>query len=286
VRTSRLASRILGSTRVRAVWSRLRAAPALGPVLHGIAQRVLPPGPVWVVVQGGPLRVRQFLCDPRFHMGYIRGDHEPWVVEWLSQRLQRGGTFVDVGAHLGYFTLIAADIVGPKGRVIAFEPDPRNAAILEANVTAAGQGDRVEIVRAAVGAEDGVTPFLMDRDYSSRVPAEGEAPRAAAVMQRALDGLDLDPGTVIKVDAEGAELHVLLGARRHLGEKRGTWIIEVHEPALEEAVLATLRQCGYAPEAYAPAHPVYADYRRRYVLARSVPPFPQQRHAATPRVRS
>jgi len=268
VRTCGLASRILGSLKVRAVWNRLRAVPALGPILHGLAQRVLPPGPVWVVVQGGPLRGRKFLCDPRFHMGYIRGDHEPWMVEWISQLLQRGGTFVDIGAHLGYFTLIAADIVGPKGRVIAFEPDPRNAAILEANVAAAGKAGSVEIVRAAVGAEDGTVPFLIDHDYCSRVLAEGEAPGTAIVIQRALDGLDLNPGTVIKVDTEGAELHVLLGARRLLEEKRATWIIEVHGASLEQAVLITLRQHGYAPEVCSPTHPVYADYRQRYVIAK------------------
>jgi len=200
-------------------------------------------------------------------MGYIRGDYEPWVVEWLSQRLQRGGTFVDVGAHLGYFTLIAANIVGPKGRVIAFEPDPRNAALLAANVSSAGKDATVEIVRAALGAKDGTTPFQIGHDYCSRVPAEAQASGTAAVRQVALDSFDIPPGAVIKVDVEGHEIDVLLGARSHLDQRRATWIIEVHGPSLERAVLTTLRQYGYAPELYAPAHPVYADYRQRYVVA-------------------
>jgi FkbM family methyltransferase len=196
-------------------------------------------------------------------MGYVRGDHEPWMVEWFSRFLRPGGTFVDVGAHLGYFTLIAAEIVGPKGCVIAFEPDPRNAAILEANVVAAGKRGLVEIVRAAVGAEGGLTSFLIDHDYCSRVAAEAQA----SVEQVPLDSYDIPPEAVIKVDVEGHEIDVLLGARSHLEQRRATWIIEVHGSSLEEAVVAILRQYGYTPEVHAPVHPVYADYRQRYVVA-------------------
>ena len=269
MRTSNLVSRVLGSLKVRGIWNHLRAVPLLGSVLHYLARRILPPGPVWVVIQGGPLRGKRFLCDPRFHLGYIRGDHEPWMVEWLKNFLYPGGTFVDVGAHIGYFTLIAADIVGPKGRVIAFEPAPRNASILMANVNSAGKGDMVEIVRAAVGAKSGTILFqvVSGQDYCSRIAAEGECSETIVVVQCTLNEFDLPQGTVIKVDVEGAEVDVLQGATNHLEDKKTTWIIEAHRPDLEQTILTILRQYGYCPEVHAPVHPAYADYRQHYVLA-------------------
>lgn len=267
MRSSNLASGILGSLALRTGWSRLRAVPAVGTLLHQVARAVLPPGPTWVVVQGGPLRGRRFLCDPRYHTGYIRGDHEPWMVRWITTFLRPGATFVDVGAHFGYFTLIAADIVGPEGRVIAFEPDPRNADILEANAAATGTGTWVEVVRRAVGAEDTSTAFMFGHDVLSRVPASRQAPEAGSIRQVCLDDYNLSTGAVIKVDVEGAEMGVLLGSRSHLAAKRTTWIIEIHGSDLEEAVLSHLRSYGYEPRVYAPVHPAYADYRQRYIVA-------------------
>jgi FkbM family methyltransferase len=190
------------------------------------------------------------------------------MVEWLKNFLYPGGTFVDVGAHIGYFTLIAADIVGPKGRVIAFEPDPRNASILTANVNSAGKDDMVKIVRAAVGAKSGTILFQRsDPDYRSQIAAEGGCSETIVVVQCTLNEFDLPQGTVIKVDVEGAEVDVLQGATNYLESKKTTWIIETHGPELEQTVLTILRQYGYYPEVHAPVHPAYADYRQRYVLA-------------------
>jgi FkbM family methyltransferase len=189
------------------------------------------------------------------------------MVEWLKNFLYPGGTFVDVGAHIGYFTLIAADIVGPKGRVIAFEPDPRNASILTANVNSAGKDDMVKIVRAAVGAKSGTILFQSGHDYCSRIAAEGERSETIVVVQRTLNEFDLPQGTVIKVDVEGAEVDVLQGATNHLEDKKTTWIIEAHRSDLEQTILTILRQYGYCPEVHAPVHPAYADYRQHYVLA-------------------
>lgn len=267
MRTSNLVSRVLGSLKVRGIWNHLRAVPFLGSVLHYLAQRILPPGPVWVVIQGGPLRGKRFLCDPRFHWVYIRGDYEPWMVEWLKNFLYPGGTFVDVGAHIGYFTLIAADIVGPKGHVIAFEPDPRNASILTANVNSAGKDDMVKIVRAAVGAKSGTILFQSGHDYCSRIAAEGECSETIVVVQRTLNEFDLPQGTVIKVDVEGAEVDVLQGATNHLEDKKTTWIIEAHGSDLEQTIITILRQYGYYPEVHAPVHPALCGHRQRYVLA-------------------
>jgi len=157
--------------------------------------------------------------------------------------------------------------VGPKGRIIAFEPDPQNASILAANVASAGKENVIEIVRAAVGAKDGTTLFQTGHDYCSRISAEESFQGLQVVVQCALNGFDLPQGTVIKVDVEGAEADVLQGATNHLKGRRTTWIIEVHGADLERVVLTTLCRYGYHPKVYAPVHPVYADYSQRYILA-------------------
>lgn len=63
------------------------------------------------------------LCDPRYELGYVRGDYEPWTAGFLRHHPSRGMIFLDVGAHAGYWSLLAARLVGPTGRVFAFEPD-------------------------------------------------------------------------------------------------------------------------------------------------------------------
>lgn len=65
---------------------------------------------------------------------YEHGVHEPRETDFLAKALQPGMTFIDIGAHVGYYTLLGAAAVGKEGKVIAFEPEPYNLEILTKNV--------------------------------------------------------------------------------------------------------------------------------------------------------
>lgn len=178
--------------------------------------------------------------------------------------LPRGGTFVDVGANWGYFTLVAAHAVGPRGRVVALEPDPRMAAELRGNVARNGIGHATVMETAASEAAgravlSGYAEADRNRGVSSLVaPPAGNA-RSFAVRTAALDDLMDELGIhradLVKIDVEGAEELVLRGMARGLAAGRYRQVLmELHptqhpDPArLGTTIYETMHAAGYAGE--------------------------------------
>jgi FkbM family methyltransferase len=172
-----------------------------------------------------------------------RGVWEPAVVRELTRTLRPGDVFFDLGAYVGPFTLLASRIVGPGGRVVAFEPDPRTRAVLERNVAANG-ATNVVVVPCAVGDRAGVVRFLASGDSVGRVGESGDV----EVEQVTLDGYCDDHGvapTVMKVDIEGGEAAALDGSMTVA--RLRTLVLEIHEPQLREQGIdptAFLRRLG------------------------------------------
>jgi FkbM family methyltransferase len=143
----------------------------------------------------------------------LDGYWEMWLTEALAEVLRPGMVAVDIGANLGYFTVLMADLVGPEGVVHAFEPNPPIAERLAKTVYLNGYLGNTRLYRDPLGAEDGRAVVLA-------VP-EGE-PGGAHVADPAHEGLaltarrfdshpDLLRADVIKIDAEGAELDIWRG---------------------------------------------------------------------------
>ncbi|MDQ3675187.1 MAG: FkbM family methyltransferase, partial [Actinomycetota bacterium] len=168
--------------------------------------------------------------------GVIRGLHEPQVQEALRRCLPRGGTFVDVGAHVGYLTLIAARLVGPSGSAVAVEPVPANANAIRRNAALNGFAN-VRVIEAAAAARSGEAELITVADTLwTRLASVGEHPlecRRSSVRTVALDDL-LESGElaavpdVVKIDVEGAEIDVVEGMRGLLARGRTTVICELH----------------------------------------------------------
>lgn len=74
-------------------------------------------------VPHGLNRGLEMLVDPRAELGYLRGDHEPWIQDLLADWLPPGAVFLDVGSHVGFFTMAASRLLGCDRTVIAVEPD-------------------------------------------------------------------------------------------------------------------------------------------------------------------
>lgn len=154
--------------------------------------------------------------------------HESGEVETAIMSLIRpGSVFLDVGAHVGHYTLRAARIAD---RVLAVEANPRTAERLRENI-ALNALDNVTVFEVA--AWDTVTtlhlerPNKQDRDGSTRVlPGPGQDQVQACPLDEVLTGLDrLD---VIKLDVEGADLHALWGMRGIIAKHRPVMYIEDH----------------------------------------------------------
>jgi FkbM family methyltransferase len=157
------------------------------------------------------------------------------VQEALRRTLPAGGVLYDVGANLGFFTLLGARIAGEAGRVIAFEPVAANAALVADAARRNGMGARVEVREAAISAQPGRAPFLVVDDSGwSHLAARGQHPRTVAEVEVdvvTLDGLvdaGAPPPDVIKLDVEGSEIDVLRGGERLLRDHRPVLICELH----------------------------------------------------------
>lgn len=119
-----LALRVASFPSIRKFYMLLRKQPLLGGLLRRGVQVLIPPeSTVWIKVTQGPVRGLWFKVNPRFEIGYLLGKPEEPVLNALLGLLSQGGCFYDVGAHIGFYALLAARI---GCRVYAFEPDPLN----------------------------------------------------------------------------------------------------------------------------------------------------------------
>lgn len=176
---------------------------------------------------------------------YVSGRMEERVQQTVVEVLASGDVFFDVGANVGFYTLLAARLVRAEGRVVAFEPNPANVKGLRNNVTANGFSN-VTVVAKAASAKSGEGMLAAEVPFQSVVVASGTDPgaRAIAIDLVALDDFvsehpELSP-SLVKIDAEGHELKVIAGLRTTLETRRPKLIVEMHgtNPEVAAALLA------------------------------------------------
>jgi FkbM family methyltransferase len=203
----------------------------------------------------------------------------------LTAELRPGATFFDIGANVGYVTLIAARLVGPSGRVVAFEPVPENVAAIRENLALNGI-DWVEVHETAVARQRGRAALIIsDVSAFSRL-ASVNVPTGARetieVQVISIDEFMASPGApapdVIKIDVEGAELEVLEGMRETLAAHRPVLLCEVHDCNSE--YVALVDALGYVPVNLDADVPIEQGNRNTHTLARPRADSAQQAGAA------
>ncbi len=192
---------------------------------------------------------------------FLEGVWDPALTGFIDKTLRPGDVFVDVGAHVGYFTLLASSRVGPAGRVLSIEPNPFALEQLERNVERS-QLQNVLVKHTACGELDRVVQLYLHTESNSSMASlyTGSAAGTVAVEVRCttLDQLcvehSLERVKLVKIDVEGAELSVLHGMKRLMREARPSIVVELHPQLLEEVgtpmpmVLALLKECDYSLE--------------------------------------
>jgi FkbM family methyltransferase len=183
-------------------------------------------------------RLRVNLGDWLGRHVFVTGDYEPPTARLIAALLRPGDFFVDVGANIGYFTLLAARCVGPAGRVIAFEPSPRTREELAGNIALNAASNVLIGAEALSDCEGEATFYEGPEDHCgiSSLRSIRDATRLVRVRTARLDDL-LTPGRrvgLVKIDVEGAEARVVEGMIGRLESDRPDLIIEVTDGYLRE----------------------------------------------------
>jgi FkbM family methyltransferase len=194
--------------------------------------------------------------DPRYENDYVRGIYEPTLQTLLTHHLHLGGVLYDVGAHIGFFSLLAARLVGEFGSVYAFEADPENVRRIEQHISRAGF-TQTQVVPMAAWAHSGSLHFQRASEFSSRnrgsvVGTDGAVNTGEIIEVKAiaLDEFSANhrPPTLIKIDVEGGEREVLLGAEHVLNGDRPVLICEVHNHGACDFIGPYLAKMRYSLE--------------------------------------
>lgn len=210
--------------------------------LRPIVNRVMPECLTVVEVRSGPNAGCSLEIDPQREKYYWSGNHEPNVQRALIDVLRPGMTMWDIGAHIGFMSILAARLVGDQGRVHSFEPLPENRSRLQKSIEL-NKLSNVEVHPEAISRTEG-TAVLRAHESSlmwslgdgvSQDPGLKVSCTTIAAMTRLLGVPD-----VIKVDAEGHELEILRGAVEILGKQPTRLIVEFTNDQLRTEAEALL----------------------------------------------
>jgi FkbM family methyltransferase len=162
----------------------------------------------------------------------LDGFWEMWLTQFLAQRVKPGMTVVDVGANFGYFTLLLGDAVSDTGRVIAVEPNPDAASLLQQTVTLNGHWRRTQVVTQALAASAGSALLYAPDNEPKNAALVGRqnlpGGRTIEVPTVTLDELALKHKKIdlIKIDAEGGELGIVAGMRQLMARDHPLIVLE------------------------------------------------------------
>src|SRR5215470_11799890 len=219
-----------------------RSVPLLGNFLHTLSYRVLSSDQkVWAQVEAGYARGIWLELNPRTGQNYRLGETEKICQAILVERLRTGDIFYDLGANLGFFSLLAARIVGPTGKVFSFEPDAQIVERLRRNA-ARNRLSNIVTVEMGVWSTTGSLNFVSsdssspDRGVGTFLPNDS-SPVGIPTRCISLDDFiqDAPAPRAIKCDVEGAEIEVFRGAESLLRSHHPWILCELHSQAKDLA---------------------------------------------------
>lgn len=179
---------------------------------------------------------------------------EPHVTGLIRRELRPGDTFLDLGANIGYFSMLARSIVGDAGKVIAFEPNPQNVQMIYASLRQNGFAN-VHVSPCAASDRAGILPFVTVGSNGGVITEHSLNQNCSLLVQSIVldEALGSEPRIdFVKIDVEGHEPAAIRGMQALLQRHRPKIVTEFHPLVLEknnnrppEEYLAQLAQLGY-----------------------------------------
>lgn len=193
-------------------------------------------------IRRGPAQGLQWIVGSAAH-GCWLGTFEVEKQQVIARFIRPGMTIYDVGAQAGFFTLFFSRSVGQTGKVVAFEPCPRELCYLLDHLRINGVGN-VQVMQVAVGDRRQFSGFSTDAGACMNHLCESSA-SPLIVSTISLDESSLPAPQLIKIDVEGAESMVLKGAINLLGEHKPVVFVALHSSEQAAACFAILEDVGY-----------------------------------------
>lgn len=196
-------------------------------------------------ISGAKLAVRRGMTGATGNI--YCGLHEYVDMRFVLDTLGPQDLFVDIGANIGSYTILASKVCGATS--VSVEPDPETAKSLLKNIQINNINQKVRVVEAALGATSGTISFTVGRDTVNRV-ASSEDTNSRQVCLRTLDEiLAGEVPRVIKIDVEGFEAQVFEGASATLSDHR---LYAIITEAYDNDVKAILERFGFRRKYYDP----------------------------------
>jgi FkbM family methyltransferase len=228
----------------------------MNPILKEKIRQFLPRHLKAHKIRRGFLEGRVIFTSWRDYPGAIRGTTEERLLEWFRTHAYAGETWIDVGAHYGYTALALADLVGPEGHVVAFEPVMASAGCI--GITRQlNHFPQLRIAPFALGADAGIhtfdLPVYRGMADSTRESGDWVEPLLVTSFDHIWPSLSEPDERVhgVKIDVQGMEIEVLKGMRRMLLRDHPKLVVEFHRGVDRKVALDLLAGVGYDTEPYA-----------------------------------
>jgi|GEM_PF-6580140 len=194
--------------------------------------------------------------NDEFTFSEVLGEIDQYHIEMVLSSLSKEDTVIDLGAHIGLFSLAVSEKVG---RVISLEPNQKNAKIFRENMEA-NKIENIFLIEKAVSKKGGLRPFFINTEFPARhslyldpffnwngkLSKEGEIDTVS--LEEIMQEYGIERVRVLKMDIEGAEYEVLLNAPKHVLKRIDLILLETHEPFENysaEEITNHLKECGF-----------------------------------------
>lgn len=202
------------------------------------------PSSATVPILQGPARGSMWIVGSGNH-GFWMGSYEYHKRRRIELDVLPGMVFYDIGAHVGYYTLLTSALVGSEGSVYAFEPSPRNLRFLHHHVRL-NDLSNVKIIEACVAKRSGRRTFAPGSDsFRGHLAPDGELEIRSVAIDPLVAAARIRPPDVVKIDVEGGEVEVLEGARETLQKHGPDIFLATHGARLEERCVRILGELDY-----------------------------------------
>lgn len=204
---------------------------------------LIPPALAMPVLQG-PLRGYRWISGSSNH-GCWLGSYEYAKQRLFARTVRSGDVVFDVGANVGFYTLLAGCRVGPQGRVVAFEPFASNVRLIKRHLRL-NHIENAQVVEAAVGSHNGTALFEPHHSNAmGRVSDSGSIVIEQVSLDALSDARTIPDPAVMKIDVEGAELSVLEGASRMVIRVKPSIFLATHGVDIHRRCCDFLVRAGY-----------------------------------------